>query len=93
MEECVWGCRMRLRRDGILTGAVFGGEQVDVGPVAYMARDGVGMGLNGDDGGGVLPVATAITAGSFLQVRRKVQGQARKEHGRAGSAMMNLKRA
>ena len=26
MEEYVWGCRMRLRRDGILTEAVFGGE-------------------------------------------------------------------
>ena len=84
---------MRLRRDGILTGAVFGGEQVDVGPVVYMARDGVGMGLLGDDGGGVLPVATATTAGSSLQVKRKVQGQVRKEHGRAGSAMMSLKRA
>ena len=62
MWECVWGCRMRLRRDGILTGAVFGGEQVDFGPVVYMVRDGVGMGLDGDDGGGVLPAATTTAA-------------------------------
>ena len=45
-----------------------------VGPVDYMVRDGVGMGLDGDDGGGVLPVATATTSGSCLQVKRKVQG-------------------
>jgi hypothetical protein len=91
MEVCVWGCRMRLRRDGILTEAVFGGEWVAVVPVVYMTGDGVGMGLDGDGGGGVLPVATTTAAaGSCLQV---VQGQVRKEHGRAGSAMMNLRRA
>jgi hypothetical protein len=50
----------------------------------------VGTGLDGDDG--VLPVATTA-AGSSLQVTRKVQGQVRKEHGRARSVMMNLRRA
>ena len=51
------------------------------------------MGLDGDDDGGVLPVATATAAASSLQVKRKVQGQVRKEHGCAGSVMMNLRRA
>ena len=51
------------------------------------------MALDGDDGGGVLPMATATTAGSCLQVKGKVRGQARKDHGSAGSAMMNLRRA
>ena len=46
------------------------------------------MGLDGDDDGGVLPVATATA-----EVKRKVQGQVRKEHGCAGSVMMNLRRA
>ena len=50
--------------------------------------------MDGDGGGGVLPVATTTAvAGSCLQVKRKVRGQVRKEHGRADSAMMNLRRA
>ena len=49
--------------------------------------------MDGDDGGGVLPVATTTAAASSLQVKRKVQVQVRKEHGHAGSVMMNLRRA
>ena len=43
------------------------------------------MSLSGDGGGGMLPVVTITAAASSLQVKRKVQGQVRKEHGRAGS--------
>ena len=49
--------------------------------------------MDGVDGGGVLPVATTTAAASSLQMKRKVRGKVSKEHGRAGSVMMNLRRA
>lgn len=58
-----------------------------------MVRDGVGMELDGDDGGGVLRVAITTTAESLVRVTRRVRVQVRREHESAGSAMMNLRKA